>query len=162
MAFSTSLLELGGLDLQNSLIPLILVHEDANKDPMERIEKAFEREEELYLDARKAHNDGEIASNTNNRSVYVPADDEPFMSLEEYTRYVEETSFELRDAYTDLLEEPRVRKVERMPEVDDALQKLPTKPEGKCAIHDEWYRMTPYYQWVAQLYGGDVLKRFGS
>lgn len=155
-------IELGGLDLQNPLIPLLLVHADAYQDPMERIEQAFEREEESYLDARKAYNDGEIGSHTNSRSAYVPAEDEPFMSLEEYTRYLEETSYPLWDAYTDLLGEPRIRKVERMSEVEDALEKLPPKSEAKCEIHGDWHGMTPYYQWVAQLYGGDVLKRFGS
>ncbi len=154
-------IELGGLDLQNPLIPLLLVHKDAYKEPMERIEQAFEREEESYLNARTAYNDGEIAS-TNSRSAYVPAEDEPFMSLDEYTRYVEETSYALWDAYTDLLGEPTVCKVERTSDVYDALLTLQTKAQSKCAIHDVWHEMTPYHQWVVQLYGGDVLKRFGG
>ena len=39
--------ELGGLDLQNPIIPLLLVRESADKNPGDRVEKAFEAEEEL-------------------------------------------------------------------------------------------------------------------
>ena len=154
-------IELGGLDLQNPLISLLLVRDNAFKEPMERIEKAFEREEELYLEARKAYNDGEL-ENTTSRLAYAPSEDDPFMSLDEYTRYVEETSNALYHAYTDLLGAPAVSKVKRTAEVEKALNGLPYKHESKCAIHATWRDVTPYYQWVAQLYAGDVIKRFGS
>ncbi len=155
-------IELSGLDLQSPLIPLLLIRETACKNPMERIEKAFEREEELYFEARNAYNDGKVESNTNSRFAYIPGEDEPFMILDEYTRYLEETSFPLWEAYTDLFKEPEVRKVELTPEVDKALNDLPSKQVVKCGIQDFWYGLTPYYQWVTQSYASDVLKKFES
>ena len=155
-------IELGGLDLRNPLIPLLLVRDNAPQSPMERIETAFEREEEAYLEARRAYNDGEVEATSSSRLAYIPSEDEPFMSLDEYTRYVEETSDALHDAYTNLLEMPTVRAVQRTPEVEKALNELPYKSHSKCAIHPVWSEMSPYHQWITQLYAGDVIKRFGS
>ena len=101
--------ELGGLDLENPLTPVLLVRDNVFKNPMERIEKAFEWEEEFYVEARRAYNDGEVENSTNSRSAHTPSEDDPFMSLDEYTRYVEEASDALYNAYTDLLEAPVVR-----------------------------------------------------
>ena len=136
-------IELSRLDLQNPFIPLLLVRETAYKKPMERIEKAFEQEEGLYLKARNAYNNGEVEGNTNSRFTHIPEVDKPFVSLDEYTRYLEETSFPVWEAYTSLLGEPEVRKVELTPEVGKALDDLPSKQVAKCPIHDHWYSMAP-------------------
>ena len=154
-------IELGGLDLQNPLIPLLLVHEAAYKSPAERIEHAFENEEIAYTKARQTYNDGAVPA-SKMRSAYIPSDDEPFMPLQEYTAHLEETSSDLCHAYRDLLVPPQPRNIEVTADVIAALEKLPANTESECAMHREWSEMTPYHQWVAQLYAGDVLQRFGG
>lgn len=111
--------ELGGLDLQNPIIPLLLVRESADKNPRERLEKAVEAEEELYEEAKKAYDNGQVR----NQHRSLLKDDEPFMSFDEYTRYREETSIPLLNAYTELLKVPRVEDVESTPDVLSALSK---------------------------------------
>lgn len=147
--------ELGGLDLQNPIIPLLLVRESADKDPWERLERAFEEEEQLYEEAKKAYDNGHVR----NRHLSILKDDEPFMSLDEYTRYREETSTPLFTAYTELLSVPRVEDVEPTPDVLSALSNLPLSNEK---IRGDWKSMNPYHKWVAQLYAADIIREFGS
>ena len=147
--------ELGGLDLQNPIIPLLLVRESADKNPGEWLEKAFEEEEELYEEAKKAYDNGQVR----NRHLSLVKDDEPFMSFDEYTRYREETSIPLLKAYTELRKVPRVEDVESTPDVLSALSNLPLTNEK---FRRGWRSMNPYHKWVAQLYAADIIRDFGS
>lgn len=144
--------ELGGLDLQNPLIPLLLVRESADKDPRERLERASEAEEDLYEESKKAYENGQV------RSQY-PSKPQPFMSLDEYTRYREETSIPLLRAYTELLKVPKVQDVDSTPDVMSALSNLPRTNEKICR---DWASMNPYHKWVTQLYAADIIRDFGS
>lgn len=145
--------ELGGLDLQNPTIPLLLVRESADKNPRERLQRALEAEEGLYEQAKNAYANGQV------RNQYVPIPKESFMSLDEYTRYREETSTPLLRAYTSLLKVPRVEDVESTPDVLSALSSLPLANEKICR---DWNSMKPYHKWVAQLYATDIIREFGS
>lgn len=145
--------ELGGLDLQNPIIPLLLVRESADKNPKERFERAFEEEEELYEKAKKAYENGQVDNHMSRLK------NEPFMSLGEYTRYREETSGPLLTAYTELLKVPRAEDVECTPDVQSALRNLPLTNEK---IRSNWMSMNPYHQWLAQLYAADIIRDFGS
>lgn len=147
--------ELGGLDLQNPIIPLLLVRESADKNPGDRLEKAFEAEEELYEEAKKAYDNGEVR----HQHLSLAKDDEPLMSFDEYTRYREETSIPLLKAYTELRKVPRVENVESTPDVLSALSNLPLTNEK---FRREWTSMNPYHKWVAQLYAADIIRDFGS
>ncbi|KAL9594526.1 MAG: hypothetical protein Q9219_006990 [cf. Caloplaca sp. 3 TL-2023] len=169
--------ELGGLDVRNPLVPLLLSREiegtQAQRDrligeapkvkqPKEMIEEAFELEEDEHEKAMKRYNNGEVIRLSSQRAS-VLKDDEPFMSLEEFTRYREETSDDLHSVYEKLQNEYIERTVISTPDVRTAVDELPADlAKTGSGIHDNWRTMEPYYQWVAQLYGGDVLKRFGS
>ncbi|KAL8780149.1 MAG: hypothetical protein Q9213_006604 [Squamulea squamosa] len=167
--------EIGGLDLRNPLIPLLLVREvedtwvekerrvgyhKKQKDPKEWIQEAFEMDEAFYETCKKRYDEGNVVSTSD--KAYRPKEDEPFMSLEEFNLYREETSTALLDAYRSLREEPRVKDVEFTSDVLAALKRLPDPGQTDSGIHSGYRSMTSYYKWVAQLYAGDVLKKFGG
>ena len=139
-------IELGGLGLRNPFIPLFLVHADTSKEPMQVIEMAFEREEEAYNKAKKAFEDG------TSRSRFHPTspDVDSFMSLEEYVRYAEETSTYLQQAYVKLLSAPEKTWIGLSNDVADARHELPRGVDGD------------YNDWVLQLYGDEIIRRYGG
>ncbi|KAI4131894.1 MAG: hypothetical protein LQ341_006325 [Variospora aurantia] len=171
-------LGLGGLDVRNPLIPLLLVREvqdtaaqrermigeaEKQKDPKEWIQEAFEREEEEYERCKKRYDDGEAGLKDHDNKLKKLDDDEeeqPFMSFEEFTRYREETSTFLLHAYLRLREEPSQKDVTLTTDVQAALKQLPR--QAKEGIHGNEAAMGGYWKWVAQLYAGDVLARFGG
>ncbi|KAL8815232.1 MAG: hypothetical protein Q9223_005615 [Gallowayella weberi] len=167
--------ELGGLDLRNPLIPLLLIREvegtEAKKEryvgehkqpktPKEYIEEALEFDEEQYRQCKSRYDEGTVEGVSD--KAYKPKDDEPFMSLEEFMRYPEETSFSLKNAYKKLQQEPRVKDIELTSEIRTALEQLPSSTETGSGIHSGPDGMTSYYKWVVQLYAGDVLRSFGG
>ena len=95
-------IELGGLGLINPLIPLFGIYKKSLEVPTNLIEKAIEEEEIEYERAKKVFANG--TSNSAHRMR--PADNEEFISLEEYTRYREETSLPLCNAYEALMDVP--------------------------------------------------------
>ncbi|KAL8773571.1 MAG: hypothetical protein Q9209_001676 [Squamulea sp. 1 TL-2023] len=167
--------EIGGLDLRNPLIPLLLVREvegttaekerrvgdhKKQKYPKEWIQEAFEIDEAYYETCKKRYEEGNVISTSD--KAYRPKEDEPFMSLEEFNLYREETSTALLNAYRSLRQEPTVKDVGFTSDVLAALMRLPDLRETSSGIHSTLGSMTSYYKWVAQLYGGDVLKKFGG
>ncbi|KAL8828043.1 MAG: hypothetical protein Q9170_006771 [Blastenia crenularia] len=166
--------ELGGLDVRNPLVPLLLVREvegteaqkerllgeiKKQKDPKEWIEEAFELDEEEYEKSKKRYDEDDVSAL--HSRLFKDKADEPFMGLDEFTRYREETSAHLQNAYQQLQAEPSSKDVTCTPDVRTAIDDLPARLSNS-GIHDDWRSMEPYYKWVAQLYAGDVLKRFGS
>ena len=144
-------LELGGLGMRNPLIPLFLVREESLGDPMVKFDEALELEEADYYRAKQSYEDGTAVS----RPLHATADDdEPFMSLEEYSRHREETSTHLHQAYTDLLSPPRDAIVETTPDISNAVQKPNPDPAAQG--------QTPYERWVLQLYGADIMRTYGG
>lgn len=135
--------ELGGLGLINPLIPLFGVYEASLKDPMELVARAIEDEEANYERARKDWVDGKLGKNYHQ--------EESFMSLEEYTRYLEETSAPLSRAYEKLMDVPEQTFLEHTPEMVSAQRPLPT-PLVRGS-HDDW---------VIQLYGPEIVSRYGD
>ncbi|KAI4186143.1 MAG: hypothetical protein LQ348_004272 [Seirophora lacunosa] len=174
-------LELGGLDVRNPLIPLLLAREvedtaaqqerkigevEKQKDPKEWIQEAFERDEEEYEVYKKRYDEGQVgehsnSKNPNNHNNDSDEEDRPFMSFEEFTAYREDTSLPLLHAYLRLREGPPETHVTLTADVQAALRRLPDL-QGKEGIHRNIGLMDGYWKWVAQLYAGDVLARFGG
>ncbi|OCK80550.1 hypothetical protein K432DRAFT_425661 [Lepidopterella palustris CBS 459.81] len=153
--------ELGGLELRNPFIRLLAVRKRCKKDPLERIDIAFEYEEEEYEAAKKYFDEGKHVPRMND-STYAPRRDEPFMSLEEFVRFREETSNPLHRAYTYLMVVPLEDELDATPEVTEALKALPSGDWGKSGFNKDWRDLSPYWKWVVQLYAGDMVKRFGG
>ena len=140
-------IELGGLGIRNPFIPLYLVYQDSSKEPMHLIDMTFEYEEEAYNKAKKAYEDG------TSRSRFHPTspDVDSFMSFKEYVRYAEETSTHLQQAYTKLLTAPEDVYVGLSDDLRNARYELPGIQGGNS-----------YNDWVLQLYGGDIIRRYGG
>ncbi len=135
--------ELGGLGLRNPFVSIFLVHKHSEKDPVEIIEKAFELEEEDYAKATKCYENGTSRSRFQPTSTDVGS----FMSLEEYTAYLEETSPRLEQAYTNLLDTPSKDYTDYMPGVE---WNVPAELNND------------YDQWVVKLYGSEIVRKYGG
>jgi hypothetical protein len=72
------------------------------------------------------------------------------MTMEEFTRYREQTSTDLHYAYMKLLDEPREIGVNRTSDVA-ALIDAPA-----------WSRLSSYQRWIIQLYAPDMIAHFGG
>lgn len=146
----------GGLGLQNPIINAFATYRKSFRDPGERIDRAFELEQAEYDGLKERWDSGEHRPK---RSKYSPLPrdesgaetegDEPFMSFEEFTRYREETSTHLRDAYSNLQQCPPEEEVE-------------TSQAVLTTLHEHSLEESPYWLWIYNLYGGDMNKRFGG
>lgn len=136
--------ELGGLGLRNPLIPLFLVRERSLRDPMTKLDGALELDEIDYHKAKQSYDDGTSAARRLRPST---DDDEPFMSLDEYNEYCEEISGNLHRAYTDLLEPPKSANV--------------VSTIDAWNVRDTFYNKS-YGDWVLELYGSDIIRRYGG
>ncbi|KAF1965677.1 hypothetical protein BU23DRAFT_488894 [Bimuria novae-zelandiae CBS 107.79] len=134
--------ELGGLGLRNPLINAFATYRKSFRDPGERIDRAFEFEQDEYDHLKERWESGDVTGADSE-------DDDQFMSFEEFTRYREETSRYLRDAYTNLQECPPEEVVESPPAI-------------LTTIRQRNLEDTPYWSWIYSLYGGDLSKRFGG
>ncbi|KAG8525651.1 uncharacterized protein KY384_000411 [Bacidia gigantensis] len=134
--------DLGGLGLRNPFIPLLLVHESVQEKPVDLVERAFEHDELSYNNEKESYEAGLLGSKNEKAGV-------PFLSFREYMAQAEETSANLKNAYVKLLEAPVKRDVER------------TGLSGEKAEEIE-RRFDAYDEWVLELYGGEVVERYGG
>ena len=139
--------KLGGLGLLNPLIPLFNVYEQSLKDPKTPVQVAIEAEEARYERVKKDWDDGTLFPQHHGRS------DEPFMSLKEYTQYLEETSADLYQAYKRLMEVPSKTAIRFTPDVANAVLALPSILKKGWGSNEEW---------VVQLYGPEIIRRYGG
>lgn len=157
-------IELGGLSLVNPYIPLLAMRENIKQTPHRRIHKAFLKEEEAYLSEKEWVEE----NGPRNPRVFmvggksendIPKDD--FLSLEEYMRYAESFSRPLLDAYLDLTRVPDQISVDLTPEMKGNLT-LGAAENSANTICNNWTKMSPYWRWIAELYRGGMVQRFGS
>ena len=153
-------IELGGLELRSPFIPLFMQVRQCIA-PRSRIDRAFEKEEEEYDQLREKYESGEYNPHLTPKA-YIPHLDEPFMSLEEFTNFMEETSRHLHDTYEELMEQSPQDSVEFTTDSGSALQTLPVAITFEGDFTRSWHTMKPYWKWVLELYAADMLKRFGG
>jgi hypothetical protein len=159
--------ELGGLELRNPFIPFLAMREDIRITPERILEKAFVADEKAYVAAKKKFEKygpsykGKLVLNAQS---LTGTDQSAFMPLDEYMRYCESTSRHLQEAYMELLSHPNEAPVDRTPELQSAQARLaatPTLP-SRSAISAQWNNMSSYWKWVAELYHGDMTKKYGG
>ena len=143
-------IELGGLGLINPLILLVAAREESLIDPTDLINIAIEEEVLEYERAKKAFLDG----TSHSAYHWLSADKEGLMSLEEFTRYREETSARFLQTYKDLMDKPSQTMTETTPMVQNARKSLRTGLSSEeTSLYDDW---------VMELYGPDVIRRYGG
>jgi DNA-binding transcriptional MerR regulator len=166
---------MGGLDLKSPFVDLYLIRNNISSNPDERMDHFFQREEASYRLAKSCFDKGIVP-----RISPVPIDlkieagGEQFMSIEEYTRYREQTSADLHDAYTSLMLEPEPEEVMETSDVLGVLDGVDIPvvqaPYNRGSRHfpgitrhsSGWAKLTPYERWIIQLYASDMIRRFGG
>jgi hypothetical protein len=146
--------QFGGLGLRNPLVTAFATYKLSPRTPGEAIDHAFDEEQEAYERFKEAFESGEHKYGFRGMRDIPPfSPNEPFMSFEEFTRYREEVSAPLVEAYTTLLQAPRDVQIDTSFELGCALLecKLDTSPEQSL-----------YWTWICNLYQGDIKKRFGG
>ncbi|KAK4127406.1 hypothetical protein N657DRAFT_565706 [Parathielavia appendiculata] len=155
---------MGGLGLQSPFITLLLSRRNVEKEPEKLLDKYLEEEEYAYARAKaifEAAKDSasELSSSSSSHgsssSFWLDAREfedlrnEPFMSMDEFSRYRERTEPKLADAYRKLMMTPDATCVVSSGNVRAAL------PDGKS-----WSELSDYEKWVVQLYHKDMIARF--
>jgi hypothetical protein len=149
--FPTSL---GGLELQNPFIGLVQVRDAVFEQPTTILNDFLDAEIEAYRKAKLAWEKGQVnrysAAFDNFDMGSWPDDGSKFMTFEEFTRYREEFAYDyegnLLSVFDDLLEQPGPEEVN-----------FTVTDETDLGEMDNGYM-----KWVAQLYGQDMIEKFGG
>ena len=175
--------DLGVLELINPYIPLMAMRENIKQTPNHRLQLSFIADEAEYREAKKRFendgaNGGAYAANNTRLSDDDDDDDddsdgdkdvnkstgdsdrEEFPPLEEFRRYSETYSRPLLRAYKDLIRIPEENDIDLSPSFLGAQ----SSQQLDCAekISGVWALMSPYWKWVAELYQGEMVARYGS
>ena len=162
--------ELGGLELKSPFIGSLQIRDSVTEDPSQLLDKFFEAERDAYAAAKKKFEERkpyEWRQHGGRNSMRIPENADVFPSFEEYTKYRERLNYgfnhQLVDVYDELLKAPEEQSIDfdNEGQVVNALGRL-----GRMGIlnniHADWWSMTPYWKWVASLYGPEMVKRFGG
>jgi hypothetical protein len=145
---------LGGLELHNPFIGLVQLRNSVYEHPEMALDHFLEAEAEAYRHAKATFENNQITMyNSAGKQQIGTAGYESFMPLAEWTRSREELCFNydgnLYSVFVNLLKQPTAETVD----VDAAV---------KLALHEYPSLTGHYWSWVAQLYGPDMISRFGS
>jgi hypothetical protein len=159
--------ELGGLELQSPFVDPLQIRDGVPSDPSHLLDDFLEAEAEAYRTAKIKFEKGQVQRHSLDDPIFVPQDAYTFMSFEEFTRYREEFHYgyegELCDVFTKLLKQPSEESIEASAEVMTGLNVMNKNGlTEKAGITGNWWRMTPYWKWVVQMYGPEVMERFGG
>lgn len=162
-------IEVGGLELSSPFIHLVGLRDSLIEDPTTLLDKFLDDEREAYVSAKLRYerrlNTDEYT--TRRRQGFQPADGRTFMSFEEYIRYRELLGYgftgELKEVYERLLQRPEQQHIECDPNgaIIRELNQL-TGHQTLRGIKSNWRDMEAYWQWVAELYGQEIIDRFGG
>ncbi|OGM41667.1 hypothetical protein ABOM_009953 [Aspergillus bombycis] len=162
-------IELGGLELSSPFIHLVGLRDSVLSDPTTVLDKFLDNERDAYA-AAKLRYEKRLNNNqhiTAHNQGFVPADAHTFMSFEEYIRYRELLGYgytgELKEVYDTLLQRPRQQYIEcdRTGAVFRELKQL-SGHQNVRGIQRNWRDMDAYWKWVTQLYGQEIIDRFGG
>lgn len=159
--------ELGGLELQSPLVNPLQIRDGLPSDPSHLLDDFLEAEAEAYRTAKIRFEKGQVKRYSREDIFFVPENANTFMSFEEFTRYREEFNYgydgQLCDVFTKLLEQPSEESIEASAEVMTGLNVMNKNGlTEKAGITGNWRRMTPYWKWVVQTYGPEMMERFGG
>lgn len=160
-------IDLGGLELSSPFINLVGVRDALTTTPDSLMDAFFQTERDTY-EALKRHYAGKDKDRviTKNKG-FRPDDVNEFLSFEEYTRHREYLDYgfsgQLLNVYDNLLRRPSEQVIEYDPTgpLATGFGQLRNQ-SGLSGIKGDWYSMTPYWKWVAQLYGPEIVELFGG
>ncbi|RMJ23844.1 hypothetical protein PHISP_05276 [Aspergillus sp. HF37] len=159
--------ELGGLELVNPYIPLLAMCENIKQTPSRRMHRAFLDDEHAYHAARERFERVGPNSAGSARSLFDAADAAAaFPPLEEFMANPESRSEGLLRAYKDLIRMPAEVEIERTQAFRGSQMGLGNEVGGAGRrrggiISARWADMSAYWKWVAELYHGDLVRKYG-
>jgi hypothetical protein len=162
--------ELGGLDLKSPFVPLMQIREAVLRSSSDLLDEFAEAEAAAYRAAKQRFEKGEISDlrYSLNEPDWTPKreeEKETFMSFEEFVRYREEFDYgynnQLVDVFNKLLERPTEQAIEPTAKVMNGINGL-SGQENLKGIVGSWYSMDSYWKWIAQMYGGEMIDKFGG
>jgi hypothetical protein len=158
--------ELGGLDLKSPFVGLLQIRDSVKANPYDLLDEYEEKEKDDYADAKRRFDKGELGPSRGNTEQpdFRPDDADVFFSFEEFTQYREAFASmgkaNLHNVYLELLKRPSEQPVDPSNQVQQALQEL--RQSNLRGISWNWYSMNAYWKWIAQMYGPDMIARFGG
>lgn len=160
-------IELGGLELRSPYVSLLQIRDQIEKDPIKSVVDFQEDEEASYRKAKGRFERGEVDRYDADDPDWEPegSDRDTFMSFEEFVRYREEfrpvSWASIEGVYGRLLEKPGEHNINGSTKVMAGIEALAGQGSLKD-IRSDWYGMEGYWKWVAQLYGPELMDRFGG
>ena len=159
--------QLGGLELRSPFIAPLQIRGSIASNPSKFLDEFSENEKQEYKACKAQFDKGqdpETRDDVDEPNWKPSRDADKFMSFEEYTKYREEyttsnTDNFLLTAYNELMEKPEERSISANPSILQALRRLTNNTRG---ITQSWSGMEAYWRWVAQLYGPEIIERFGG
>lgn len=150
-------MSMGGLDLKSPFVNLYLVRDSVAAMPDIFMTLYDDQEEADYKRRKLTFENGQVdrPHSSVDRTSKFDSEEEDFMSMEEFTRYREHTSWTLVNAYKRLLEEPKQHQTKVTSDVSNFLEN--GDREGVS-----WAKLSPYHRWIVQLYASDMIARFGG
>ncbi|KAF2704633.1 hypothetical protein K504DRAFT_461383 [Pleomassaria siparia CBS 279.74] len=159
--------QLGGLDLKSPFVGLLQIREAVKENAHDLMDEFEEQEQQDYENLKRRFDSGGIQRLRygNEDAKFKPSNPATFFPFEEYVRYREEFNrigaANLIHVYTELLRRPKEESVSLSVQVSQALKQLQGQSNAS-GITASWGAMKPYWKWVAQMYGPEMVERFGG
>ncbi|KAI4925140.1 uncharacterized protein J4E92_007178 [Alternaria infectoria] len=160
--------ELGGLDLKSPFVGLLQIRDSVKENPYDLLDEYEENLHDDYITIKRAFDKG-IRHNVRRSfqdANWKPDDPNTFLSFEEFTKYPETFApmgkANLTEVYKTLLERPKEKPIDESEQVLQALEQLEDRSDNLRGITAHWYTMDAYWKWIAQMYGPDMIGKFGG
>ncbi len=162
--------ELGGLGLRSPFVGPLQIRDSVIENPVNLLDE-FERAERNHYRLMKENFEKE---EFDEEELYWLDDPDweaaegkdTFMSFQEYTKYREELEYHftnsLHNVFQTLLVKPQEQAIEASSKVLNAVGALMHSTTTLRGITANWYQMEPYWKWVTQLYGPEMIDKFGG
>lgn len=152
--------ELGGLEVMSPFVGMLQIRDSVPKDPEKLLDEFEESEQEQYHIAKMRYEKGQVKRYALDSPNWKP-EDESFFSFDEFAKYHEEfesAGKDLRWVFDELMKRPNEEDIEVSPDVMTGLNQL----SSAGGINGNWHGMASYWKWVAQLYGPEMIAKFGG
>jgi hypothetical protein len=159
--------ELGGLDLKSPFVDLLQIRESVKDNPYELMDEFGHKENDDYITAKSLFDRGEVKNQRYQMEDpdWKPQDADTFITKEEFVRYREiycnTGKARLVSTYQQLLQRPIEQPIDISVQVRQALDQLQGQSNLR-GILAKWGSMNPYWKWIAQMYGPEMLQKFGG
>ncbi|OCL12530.1 hypothetical protein AOQ84DRAFT_419459 [Glonium stellatum] len=161
-------IELSGPELKSSFVSLLQIRDTVLEHPSDLLDKFEENEHEAYCVTKTRFEKGDVdmyREECDDPDWEPESDKDVFMSFEEFTLYREEINYwyrwQLSEVFDTLLVQPTEEGIEPDANMLSGLKTIAglQNPRG---IFPQWHAMEPYWRWVAQIYGPEIMDQFGD